>query len=152
MDALIDRSCLPLAMWHPWPLLLSSRANHCYCPRTILTLQTLSKFKHFHYYSCRHQNRTSPIGSQNVNVPGGGCRSWMPLRPQKPHCFKLSTPLTAATQLAKYTFGSRTRKRSGLGEGSCEPTPYRRFPLELTSMSPPGILCTPPARYHNNSI
>ena len=76
----------------------------------------------------------------------------MPLRPQKPHCFKLSTPLMAATQLAKYTFGSRTQKRSGLGEGSCEPTPYRRFPLELTSMSPPGILCTPPARYHNNSI
>ena len=35
--ALIDRSCSPLAMWLPWPLFLSSRANHCYCPRTILT-------------------------------------------------------------------------------------------------------------------
>ena len=44
MDALIDRSCSPLSMWHPWPLLLSSRANHCFCPRTILTPQTLSNF------------------------------------------------------------------------------------------------------------
>ena len=44
MVALIDRSCSPLAMKHPWPLLLSSRANHCNCPRTILTHQTLSNF------------------------------------------------------------------------------------------------------------
>ena len=44
MVALIDRSCSPLEMKHPWPLLLSSRANHCFCPRTILTPQTLSNF------------------------------------------------------------------------------------------------------------